>query len=86
MAVVVFILIIISPTILLTVLFNKKYERMIPVTCALISLILFFFGLLKLLTAGVITILVMAIGCLSWSIFELIKKRKGEGFFYQSVF
>lgn len=81
MAVIVFILIIISPTILLTVLFNKKYERMIPVTCALISLILFFSGLLKLLTAGVITILVMAIGCLSWSVFELIKKGKVKAFF-----
>lgn len=71
----IFFIIISSGSVLCSSLFNKKYEEIIPITCALIVLILFIFGMLNILEVGAGVVCVMAFICYIVAIIWSIKHK-----------
>lgn len=60
--------------------FGRKYEEILPITCMGIVLILFFFGILGVLKAGVIAVVLLVITLYILSAALIIKKRRFDDF------
>lgn len=60
--------------------FGRKYEEILPITCMGIILILFVFGILGILRAGIIVVILLVITLYLLSAALLIKRRKFDDF------
>lgn len=79
-AYIVFFMAISSGSVFCGVRFGRKYEEILPITCMGIVLILFAFGILGILKAGIIVVALLVITLYILSANLLIKKRKFDDF------
>lgn len=60
--------------------YRKRYEEVLPVTCAACVFLLFIFGLLGILEAGVYIVLGLSVLAYVWSAIYMSKKRNSKEF------
>lgn len=76
LTILVFLLVISSGSIFCSAFFNKKFEEVLPITCTLIIIISFLFGIIGLLETSVITILIISAVLYVLSIYKMITTNR----------